>query len=268
MTPDELAALRRELAGWTAEAERRGTNFGETVDGRARFDVGAALAGGKRSLRRVNNPVEVSDSYHGVMARSRMTDMIADLIGPDVKFHHSKINLKLPGADTVVRYHQDFSYTPHSNPDVVTALLMLDDMTAENGCLTVVPGSHREGQATLWQGGRFTGMVGPEDEAAARARAEPVTGPAGAVCLMHTLLLHGSDANRSERPRGLFICVYSAADAVPLAPSPVPSRFEGLVVRGQASRFARCEGGLVELPERYEESSFFDVQARKAAAES
>ena len=58
----------------------------------------------------------------------RMTDMVADLIGPNVKFHHCKINLKLPGARTEVAYHQDFAYTPHTNDDIVTALLFLDDI--------------------------------------------------------------------------------------------------------------------------------------------
>jgi phytanoyl-CoA hydroxylase len=49
------------------------------------------------------------------MPESAMVDMVADLIGPDVKFHHCKINLKLPGSHTEVGYHQDFAYTPHTN---------------------------------------------------------------------------------------------------------------------------------------------------------
>ena len=261
VTAGQLAALRAELAAWAADAQRRGENFGKTVDGRARFDL---APGPTPTLRRVNNPVEVSDAYRAVMAESAMTDMVAALIGPDVKFHHSKINLKLPGAATEVRFHQDFSYTPHTNADVVTALLLLDDMTLANGCLRVVPGSQRDGQISLWQEGRFTGVVPEDVETEARRRARPVTGPAGAACLMHTLALHGSDANRSPAPRSLFICVYSAADAFPLAPSPVPSRFEGQVVRGRESRVARLDVAEVELPERYTESSFFDVQARRS----
>jgi ectoine hydroxylase-related dioxygenase (phytanoyl-CoA dioxygenase family) len=55
-----------------------------------------------------------------------------------VKFHHCKINLKLPGTDTEVGFHQDFAYTPHTNDDLVTALVMLDDMTLDNGCLRVI----------------------------------------------------------------------------------------------------------------------------------
>ncbi len=263
VTDGELAALRGQCDDWIAEANRRGAGFGETIDGRARFDL-ELKDPAHPALRRVNNPVDVSDSYQHVMADSAMTDMVADLIGPDVKFHHSKINLKLPGATTEVGFHQDFPYTPHTNADIVTALLMLDDMTPENGPLTIVPGSHREGLFSLWHDDRFTGTVADDVRARYADRLVSVTGKAGSVCLMHTLLLHGSAANRSDRPRGLFICVYTAADAIPLAPSPLPNSLEGQVVRGSPSRVARLEEMAVELPERYTDATFFDVQARAA----
>ena len=153
-----------------------------------------------------------------------MTDMVAALVGPDVKHHHCKINLKLPGTHTEVRYHQDFAYTPHTNDDVVTALLMIDDMTEENGCLMVVPGSHRGPMYSLFDGDSFTGFVAPGEERALREREEPILGRAGSVCLMHTRLAHGSEPNRSASPRGLYICVYSAADAFPIARNPMPNR--------------------------------------------
>jgi ectoine hydroxylase-related dioxygenase (phytanoyl-CoA dioxygenase family) len=195
-----------------------------------------------------------------------MVDMVADLIGPNVKFHHCKINLKLPGSHTEVGYHQDFAYTPHSNDDVVTALLMLDDMTLTNGCLQVVPGSHRGPVHSLFDGERFTGFIAPAVVRELKAAEVPITGSAGSVCLMHTRLAHGSDANRSPRPRGLYICVYSAADAVPLARNPMANPNEGLIVRGQKSRTARLIEGLVELPEQPKMASFFAVQGQKSAA--
>jgi phytanoyl-CoA hydroxylase len=264
VTPGELAALNAALAGWVEEAARRGENFGETIDGRARFDLQPGCYGAPPALRRVNNPVEVSDAYYAVMADSALTDMVAQLIGPDVKFHHSKINVKLPGTATVVADHQDFNYTPHTNADIVTALLMLDDMTLENGCLMVAPGSHRDGIFSLWHDDRFTGTVSDEVHARYADSMVPITGKAGSVCLMHTLALHGSAPNRSAGPRGVFIPVYTAADAFPLAASPVASKFQGLVVRGAATRFARVIDCEVELPEVYGETSFFGVQGRSA----
>lgn len=255
-----LARLRDELDGWAQEAEHRGANFGEIADGRARFDLEPAAGSRPALLRRVNSPIDISESYRAAMSDSAMTDMAADLVGPDTVFHHAKINLKLPGGATEVKVHQDFPYTPHSNTDVVTALLPLDDMTEENGCLEVVPGSHREGVFSLWQDDRFTGTVADEVLTRMAGRVVAVTAPAGSVCLMHTLLLHGSAANRSALSRRLFICVYSAADAVPLTPSPVPSPLQGEIVRGRPSRMARLEGGVVELPPPYRNASFFEVQ--------
>ena len=213
ISPEQLAALRDQLDGWVEESRGHDRPFGETIDKLPRFDIAPEHSGAAPALRRVNNPAEVSESYAEVALDSAVVDMVADLIGPDIKFHHGKLNVKLPGTGTRVDYHQDFPYTPHSNDDIVTALLMLDDMTLENGCLMVVPGSHREGLKSLWQDDRFTGKVDRQTEQDAIRRAVPVTGRAGGVCLMHTALLHSSAANGSSRRRALFINVYTAADA-------------------------------------------------------
>ena len=194
------------------------------------------------------------------MRDAPMVDMVSNLIGPDVKFHHCKINLKLPRSQTEVGYHQDFAYTPHTNDHVVTALLMLDDMTEDNGCLTVVPGSHRGPVYSLFDGDQFTGFIESERERQLKASEVPIHGRAGSVCLMHTRLAHGSEANRSARSRGLYICVYTAADAFPIAPNPMPNRFEGDVVRGRGTRVARLVDSRVELPAQPKRASFFAVQ--------
>ena len=228
----QLARMREVLAEWVEDSRSHDAPFGEpTVDGRPRFDVAPEHTAEAPALRRVNNPSEVAGAYMAAMRDSAMTDMVAALIGPDVKHHHCKINLKLPGSRTEVRYHQDFAYTPHTNDDVVTALLMLDDMTPDNGCLTVVPGSHRGPVYSLFDDERFTGFIAPAEERALREHEVPVVGSAGSVCLMHTRLAHGSEPNRSTAPRGLYICVYTAADAFPIARNPMPNRNEGMIVR-------------------------------------
>lgn len=257
----QLAGLREVLAGWVEESRTHDAPFGEpTADGRARFDLAPEHTAEVPALRRVNNPSEIDDMYMEVMRDSAMTDMVAALIGPDVKHHHCKINLKLPGTHTEVRFHQDFAYTPHTNDDMVTALLMLDDMTAENGCLMVVPGSHRGPMYSLFDGERFTGFIDSGEERKLREREEPILGRAGSVCLMHTRLAHGSAPNRSPSPRGLYICVYSAADAFPIARNPMPNRNESMVVRGRATRRARLSDAVIELPEQPVRTSFFAVQ--------
>jgi ectoine hydroxylase-related dioxygenase (phytanoyl-CoA dioxygenase family) len=264
----ELTAMRREIALWIEQSRAHKAPFGPpTLDGRPRFDMGAEHSPERPALRRVNNPSDIAPAFEAVMREAALVDMVADLIGPDVKFHHCKINLKLPGSETEVGYHQDFAYTPHTNRDIVTALILLDDMTEENGCLTVVPGSHRGPLHSLFAEGRFTGFVAADVAAEAKRRAEPVLGPAGSVCLMHTSLLHGSAANSSAQSRGLYICVYTAADAFPLAPNPMPNPNEGSMVRGQKSRVARLDEGLIELPEQPKMASFFAVQGQASAGE-
>ena len=266
VTTGQLQALRRELAGWVEESRAHAAPFGPpTVDGRARFDMGEEHSAERPALRRVNNPSDTSPVYRDVMQNAAMVDMVADLIGPDVKFHHCKINVKLPGSKTEVGYHQDFAYTPHTNDDIVTALLMLDDMTLENGCLTVVPGSHRGPLHSLFENGTFVGYIDPETAARMRPAELPITGVAGSVCLMHTRLVHGSDANRSTQPRGLYICVYTAADAVPIARNPMANPNEGMIVRGKAARMARLMDAIVELPAQGKVASFFATQGQKSA---
>ena len=139
---------------------------------------------------------------------------------------------------------------------------MVDEVTAENGPLEVVPGSHRGDIHGLWHDGVFTGAIDDDVAADCQAKAVVCTGPAGAVCLMHTRLLHGSAPNASTRPRTLFICVYSAADAVPVSPNPMPNRFEGLMVRGENPNRVRSVPYQIELPQLPDTASFFDQQAK------
>jgi ectoine hydroxylase-related dioxygenase (phytanoyl-CoA dioxygenase family) len=257
VTPAELAALRDDFAGWVAECADQADSWGEIMDGRARFDVALDRSGMSPTLRRVNAPIEVSDAYFEVMRDSRVTACVAALIGPNVKFHHSKINSKLPGSDTEVKWHQDFPFTPHSNDDVITALLMVDEVTHENGPLEVVPGSHRGAIEPLWHNGRFTGAASDQAAAAWQRQAVRCTGQAGSVCLMHTRLAHGSTPNRSARPRTLFIMVYAADDAVALTPNPVPNCHDGLLVSGTRSGQIRSQSFDVAIPEFPAGASFF-----------
>jgi len=263
-----LRAMKDDFSGWVEESRNHTEPYGETINGRPRFDLEPGHRADKPGLRRVNAPVEVSDAYFQAMTSSKMTDCVADLIGPNVKFHHSKINSKLPGGETAVKWHQDFPFTPHTNDDIVTALLMIDDVTLENGPLEVVPGSHKREIHSLWHDGVFTGAVTDDVAKASAPKADRCIGPAGSVCLMHTRLLHGSTANLSKDPRTLFICVYTAEDAVPVSPSPMPTKYEGLVIRGEKTNTVRSMPFCMELPQLPSTASFFDQQAKHDAETS
>ncbi len=266
VSQESLQAMKEAFADWVEESRAHVESYGEAIDGRARFDVEPGHTARKPGLRRVNAPIEVSAAYFEAMADSGMTDVVADLIGPNVKFHHSKINAKLPGGTTAVKWHQDFPFTPHSNDDLITALLMVDEVTEENGPLEVLPGSHTGPIHDLWHDGVFTGSVDNDLADECQSKAVRCVGPAGSVCLMHARLLHGSAPNISSNSRNLFICVYSAEDAVPYAANPMPTEHEGLVVRGERTNTVRSKQFEMKLPQKPKTASFFDQQDKHKVA--
>lgn len=263
VSADQLNALQTDFdQWWDASREHEAPWDTDTVDGRPRFDMAAGHCAEQPMLRRVNDPIAISPAYLDVARNSAMVDGIADLIGPNVRFHHSKINAKLPGSDTAVKWHQDFAFTPHTNDDVVTALLMVTDVTKDNGALEVLSGSHTGPIHPIWHGGVFTGAVDEATEADAQARSAVALGPAGSVCYMHTRLLHGSAPNLSDLARTLFISVYSADDALPITPNPMPTTFSGDLVRGESTNQVRTIAYQMLRPELPATTSFFDQQDR------
>jgi hypothetical protein len=77
---------------------------------------------------------------------------------------------------------------------------------------------------------------------------------------MHTRAGHSSGPNLGTRPRRLFIVVYSAEDAVPLSPNPLPSKHEGMIVRGEKTGRVRSVPFEMKLPQRPQTGSFFNQQ--------
>lgn len=259
-TPDQLATLRADFAAWVDESRAHTEPYGETADGRARFDLQPGHSADHPALRRVASPIDVSEAFLAAMRDNRALDAVADLIGPNIEFNNSKINAKHPGTATEVKYHQDFMFQPHTNEDLIAVLFFLDEVTADNGPLTVVPGTHRGPMFDHWHDGVFTGTVAPDVEAANSGDAVPVFGPAGSACLMHTRLLHGSAPNRSDQPRTLFISEYRAEDSKPLQVNHLPSPHDGEVVRGERTNRVRCSSYEMEYPEVPKTASFFDQQ--------
>jgi ectoine hydroxylase-related dioxygenase (phytanoyl-CoA dioxygenase family) len=260
VTAEELASLRVDFASWVEESKQQIGPFGKMLDGRPRFDVDPDHSADRPSLRRVASPEELSESYHAVTFNSRLADINAELIGPNIRLHHTKVNSKLPKTKTVVKWHQDFPFDPHSNDDGITALLFVDDVTEENGPLRIVPGTHRGPIHSHWQDGIFTGAISDDLVPGFEADAIPCFGPAGSVCLMHTRVAHASSANNSEGPRTLFIVTYTAADALPLAPCAVPSVHAGKIVRGVEPGRIRAVEFDIETPEIPKGASFFNQQ--------
>ena len=71
-------------------------------------------------LRRVSNPTEQHPVFWEYANKSVMPDAVADLVGPDVKFHHSKLNFKWSNGGEEVKWHYDISFWPHTKYSPLT----------------------------------------------------------------------------------------------------------------------------------------------------
>ena len=265
VTPEQLHALREVFSQWVEESCKHDSDYGETMDGRPRFDLQPGHTAEVPGLRRIQSPEEVSEVYAEVMRNAHTVEFCAELIGPSIRFHHGKVNSKLPGTATQIKFHQDFPFQPMTNDDLITCLLFIDDVTLENGPLEVVPGTHKGPIYSLWHNGVFTGAVSDDVLEQHRDQIVKCTGKAGSVCLMHASLLHGSAPNLSDRPRTLYISTYYAEDAIELSQNHLPSRFTHELVRGEASGRVRCSTYEMQLPEVPKDTSFF---AQQEAAEA
>jgi len=265
VTAKELEGLRSEFSRWVEESREYEADYGETLDGRPRFDLQPGHSAEKPGLRRIQSPEEVSDLFANIMRNAATVDFCAELIGPNIRFHHGKVNSKLPGTATQVQWHQDFPFEPMSNDDMITALLFVDDVTLDNGPLEVLPGTHKGPIHSHWHNGVFTGYV---DQGIIDAQSNKIvkcTGKAGSVCLMHARLLHGSAPNLSDSSRTLYIATYYAEDAIELSPNHLPSTLTHELVRGEVSGRVRCSPYEMAVPALPEGTSFFSQQESELA---
>jgi ectoine hydroxylase-related dioxygenase (phytanoyl-CoA dioxygenase family) len=214
------------------------------------FDLEPGHSATDPRLRRLTSPVDQHPDYWEFASQSALADVIADLVGPDVKFHHSKLNFKWSGGGTEVKWHQDISYWPHTNYSPLTAGLYLYDCGPDQAPLMVVPGSHRgELYSQYDEQGEWAGCLSDVDAKTALA-VEPaeLTGPAGSVTIHNCRVVHGSRPNLSDAGRPLLLNAYSAADAFTYTANPLPSRREGTIVRGRPAQWATHDPRPCQVP--------------------
>lgn len=136
-----------------------------------------------------------------------------DLIGcEELSLFSDKLNVKRPGG-APFPWHQEAPYWVHGAEQVesiVSVLCYLDDATPDNGCLWVIPGSHRHGTIP---GTPDRGVLGAlyTDVRQIDGEALPVALPAGSAIWFHRDLVHGSQSNRSQRDRRVFVMAYQPA---------------------------------------------------------
>ncbi len=228
---------------------------------------------GERVPRRILNPFEQHDKFRKIATDDRILDRIESLVGPDIALHHSKLNAKPAKVGSIVEWHQDLAYFPHTNDDLVTTLIYLDDATEENGCLQVLPRHHTHYFDHRMQDGTFAGMITEPIGDGRFGKPISLAGPAGSVIFMHCLTPHTSLPNRSNRGRRTLIFEYRASDSFPIFTGEYVTVSEAHAhhIRGSESRIARFGGPSPEIPrmpatDKYK--SLYALQAEaKAAAE-
>ena len=201
-------------------------------------------------LRRLNNPVSYHPVFWEFAAESPSADLAADVCGPDVKFYHSKLNFKSPGGGMRFDWHQDIPGWPHTDYSPVTIGLYLEDCGQEQGPLRAIRGSHEGRLHSMYDGNRNWVLRIPEADLGEGWREDVVelTGPAGSLVLLNCRVIHGSALNDSDRMRPLLLNVYSSADSFPYVANPLPSDYEGAIVRGDAARVASIDPRGMEMP--------------------
>jgi ectoine hydroxylase-related dioxygenase (phytanoyl-CoA dioxygenase family) len=234
----------RALSAEFIEASKAHTQSNEA------FDLGPAHSATSPHVRRLRALVDRHPDFWRFAADSELADIAADLVGPDVKFHSSKLNYKWPGPGEVVKWHQDIPAWPHTNYSPVTLGVYLDDTPAERGPLTCVPGSH-QGPIFVHRdpSGAWTGSIANDDVATLdMRRAEDLTGPAGTVVAIHCRTAHASRANATTAVRPCALFVYSSADAFAWMPAPTPTSKTGAIVRGAPATVAHLDPTPCPVP--------------------
>lgn len=228
------------------------------------------LLDGQRVPRRIYQPFEKHEAFRSLATDEQLLDGVESLIGGHFDCQHSKLNMKPARVGSPVEWHQDLTYFPHTNDDLVTCLIYLDDATTHNGCLQVLPRHHSHFFDHTTPDGLFAGMITEDISGGRYGRPVPLEAPAGSVIFMHCLTPHSSLPNRSDRPRRTFIFEYRATDAFPIffGDTTAAQESHSHLIRGKPARFARFGGPAPFIPnvdKRY--SSLYDLQnATKARA--
>jgi ectoine hydroxylase len=213
------------------------------------FDLDTGHCAGEPRLRRLSSPTDLHETYWEFASQSVLADVAVDLLGPDVKFHHSKLNFKAARGGEEVKWHQDIQFWPHTNYDLLTIGVFLEDVVAGMGEVGFVSGSHDEELFDLYDGDRWVGALAPADVERARIeRAVYPTGPAGTITVHNCRTVHGSAPNRSDRPRPLLLQTYAAADAIAYTDLVKLSPHGEELIRGEPARWARHDPRPCLLP--------------------
>lgn len=158
---------------------------------------------------------EIAREFFDFVTDPYLLDLVEAVIGPDIVLWASSVFCKPAGVGLEVPWHQDGQYWPIRPRATVTVWIALDDVTPENGCMRVIPGSHRMGEFSHDVSDREDLVLNNvlNDPRIDLTTAYDVVLEAGQLSLHDVDLVHGSQPNRSRRRRAGFAIRYMPASA-------------------------------------------------------
>ncbi len=213
LSDEETAEARHRFDALFAHPEERGPHLRDLLAKSLTEEDQRSHTGPK-----LLNLVQVwtqDEFYRSLLYRPELLDIVEAVIGPDIRLYHDQAFNKPPLHGGPVHFHQDNAYWGCEPAELVSIWIALDDADQENGCLWMLPGSHKLG---LLPHGRSDSILLELD--IDRDRLVPFEMPAGHALMHHCLTVHGSHPNRSERPRRAHAIHYMPAhtkvkDAMP-----------------------------------------------------
>lgn len=149
-----------------------------------------------------------------VVIHPAVLDIVEDLLGPNFVSWGTHYFCKLPGDVREVSWHQDAPYWPLTPSKTLTVWLAIDDADVANGCMHVIPGSHRHGPLDRQESNAEDHNVLAQKvvDAEQYGRPTPIDLRAGEISLHSDMLIHGSAPNRSQRRRCGLTIRYAPVD--------------------------------------------------------
>lgn len=227
---DLLGAEEVEALGKRAEwvASGRAEHIGENLlQVEPRVKAGEVEADDyANSLRKMSHLAFYDEVFQAHARNAKILDVIEGLLGADIKLYQDQLFMKPPKIGSRQAYHQDKPLGFNIEPaDMVTCWVALDDATIENGCLWMLPGTHRFGviDREKWRAYEEKALAGDLPTEL------PIELKAGSCSFHHGLILHSSRSNLTgERRRG-FATHYVSAHCRYTGP---PEKNDALLVRG------------------------------------
>ena len=210
-------------------------------------------------LRRIKNPIIQHEVYDQTMRHDGILNIVEQLVGPGVRRNNTKLNMKEPDHGSAVEWHQDWAFYPHTNDDILAVGVCIDDMTEENGCMLMAPGSHKGELHSHHENGVFVGAV--SEPGFQPPQVEKCLVKAGGITIHHARTLHASTPNHSANPRRLLLFEYCSLDSWPLLGASFDD-YCATILRGQPSVRPRAEAVpvIIPLPKPENAGSIFEIQ--------